>query len=82
MKFIPILSTKHMMQKIVFSSVIFQKSTLLSLIKLKEVITENVVILNMKSMNFEVIIILYQQKDIVFLKVSISKQVYITNNNI
>ena len=38
--------------------------------------------LNMKTLNIEVIIFIYQQKDTVSLNVSISKQVKITNNNI
>ena len=41
---------------------------------------EMVVISNMKLLNIEVKIVLYQQKDIVLLNVLISKQVKITNN--
>ena len=41
-----------------------------------------VVILNMRFLNIEVIIVLYQQKDIVLLNVLIYKQVKITNNKI
>ena len=40
------------------------------------------VIVNMKLLNIEVIILLYQQKDIVLLNVIIFEQVKITNNNI
>ena len=68
------------MQKMLFSMATFIKSILLNLIKLIEVNMEMVVISNMKLLNIEVKIVLYQQKDIVLLNVLISKQVKITNN--
>ena len=72
MKLISILSMKVMTQKIVFSMVIFIISTLRNLIKLIDLNTEMDVILNMKLLNIEVIIVLYQQNFIVSLNVSLS----------
>ena len=63
---------KVMMQRIVFSMVIFMKTILLNLINLIDLNMEMDVILNMKLLNIEVIIVLYQQKNIVLLNVLIS----------
>ena len=71
MRMISILLMKVMMRKMLFSMVIFIKSILLNLKKLIDLNMVMDVILNMKLLNIEEIIVLYQQKDIVLLSVLI-----------
>ena len=63
---------KDMMLKMLFSIGILVNSTLHNIIKLIDLNMEMDVILNMKLLNIEIMIVIYQQKDTVSLNVLIS----------
>ena len=65
------LLMKGMMQKMLFLMVIFKKSIRHNLIKLIDLKMVMDVILNMKLLNIEVIIVIYQLQEIVLLNVLI-----------
>ena len=76
------LLMKDKMQKMLFSMVIFIKSILLNLLRLKEVNMETVVISNMNLLNIEVTVVTFLQKIIVLSNVIIFQLVVILYNNV